>query len=143
MDMKKLARFDHPGHRLTGDPTRFSRTPGYHAPHVAIDDHSRVGFSQILPDETARSVLAFTLAALRHYRLLGVSVTSIMTDNGLAYRSKRFGKLLRRLKSRHLRTRPYTPRTWQGRAAAGMDLCLLLSRFRCPYPRIALLDRTL
>lgn len=133
MDMKKLARFDRPGHRLTGDPTRFSRAPGYHALHVAIDDHSRVGFSQILPDETARSVLAFTLAALRHYRLLGVRVTGIMTDNGSAYRSKRFSKLLRRLKIRHLRTRPYTPRT-NGKAERFIQTLLREWAYAYCYP---------
>ena len=111
MDMKKLARFQHPGHRVTGNPSQFSRTPGYHALHVAIDDHSRVGFSKILSDETAHSAISFTLAALRYYRAIGVKITGIMTDNGSAYRSKKFAKLLRRLKIRHRRTRPYTPRT--------------------------------
>lgn len=88
---------------------------GYHALHVAIDDHSRVGFSLILPDETARSAITFTLAALRYYRALDLKITGIMTDNGSAYRSRKFAKLLRRLGIRHLRTRPctrpYTPRT--------------------------------
>jgi len=111
MDTKKLARFDRPGHRVTGDMSQFSKTPGYHALHVAIDDHSRVGFSLILPDEKIRSAITFTVAALRYYRALGVKVTRIMTDNGSAYRSKKFAKLLRRLKIKHLRTRPYTPRT--------------------------------
>ena len=140
MDMKKLARFERPGHRVTGNPSQFSRTPGYHAVHVAIDDHSRVGFSKILPNETIQSVITFTFAALRYYRALGVKVTGIMTDNGSAYRSKKFAKLLRRLKIRHLRTRPYTPRTngkhraFYPDAVAGVGLCLHLSKFRCPYP---------
>ena len=71
MDTKKLARFQRPGHRVTGDISQFSRKPGYHALHVAIDDHSRVGFSLILPDEKAKSALTFTLAALRYCRALG------------------------------------------------------------------------
>lgn len=111
LDTKKLARFTRPGHRVTGNISQFSRKPGYHALHVAIDDHSRVGFSLILPDEKTNNAITFTLAALRYYRALGVRVARIMTDNGSAYRSKRFAKLLRRLKIRHLRTRPYTPRT--------------------------------
>jgi len=111
LDTKKLARFDRPGHRVTGDVTQYSRKPGYHALHVAIDDHSRVGFSLILQDETTKSAIAFAVAALRYYKALGVRVTGIMTDNGSAYRSKKFSKLLRRLKIKHLRARPYTSRT--------------------------------
>lgn len=111
LDTKKLARFSRPGHRVAEVVGKPNRSPGYHALHVAIDDHSRVGFSLIQPDETTTSVIAFTVAALRYYKALGVRVTGIMTDNGSAYRSKQFAKLLRRLKIRHLRTRPYTPRT--------------------------------
>lgn len=96
LDTKKLARFDRPGHRVTGDVTQSSRRPGYHALHVAIDDHSRVGFSLILADETARSAIQFVFAALRYYKALGVRITGIMTDNGSAYRSKKFARLLRR-----------------------------------------------
>jgi transposase InsO family protein len=149
MDMKKLARFDRPGHRATGDPTCFSRTPGYHALHVAIDDHSRVGFSRILPDQTIQSVISFTLEALRYYQALDVRVTGIMTDNGSAYRSKRFAQLLRRLKIRHLKTRPYTPRT-NGKAERFIQTLLREWAYAycypnsdAPYPRIAILDRTL
>lgn len=111
LDTKKLAHFNRPGHRVTGDVTQSSRRPGYHALHVAIDDHSRVGFSLILPDETACNAIKFVFAALRYYKALGVRITSIITDNGSAYRSKKFAKLLRRLKIKHVRTRPYTPRT--------------------------------
>lgn len=110
LDTKRLGRFDRPGHRVTGQ-RQSTNNPGYHALHVAIDDHSRVGFSLILPDEKIPSVIAFTVATLRYYRSLGVKVTGIMTDNGAAYRSKKLAKLLRRLQIRHLRTRPYTPRT--------------------------------
>jgi transposase InsO family protein len=133
MDMKKLARFERPGHRVTGNPSQFSRTPGYHVLHVAIDDHSRVGFSKILPDETARSAISFTLAALRYYRALGVKVAGIMTDNGSAYHSKQFTKLLRRLKIRHLRTRPYTPRT-NGKAERFIQTLLREWAYAYCYP---------
>ena len=63
------------------------------------------------PDETARSACAHLLAVLRYYRSLGVRFENVMTGNGAAYRSRRFARLLRRLKLRHIRTRPYTPRT--------------------------------
>jgi transposase InsO family protein len=133
MDMKKLARFDRPGHRVTGNFNQFSRAPGYHALHVAIDDHSRVGFSKILPDQTIQSAIAFTLGALRYYRAVGVKVTGIMTDNGSAYRSKKFAKLLRRLKIRHLRTRPYTPRT-NGKAERFIQTLLREWAYAYRYP---------
>jgi transposase InsO family protein len=55
---------------------------------VAIDDHSRVGFSLMLADETAKSACAFLLAALRYYKTLGVKIERVMTDNGSAYKSR-------------------------------------------------------
>lgn len=106
MDMKKLGCFDQPGHRVTGDRTRNTLHAGWQALHVAIDDHSRVGFSQVLRDETSRSVCDFLIAALRYYRKLGVPIQAVMTDNGSAYKSRRFAKLLRRLGIKHKRTRP-------------------------------------
>jgi len=133
LDTKKLARFDRPGHRVTGDVTQSSRKPGYHALHVAIDDHSRVGFSLILPDETTRSAITFVVAALRYYKALGVRITGVMTDNGSAYRSKKFAKLLRRLKIRHLRTRPYTPRT-NGKAERFIQTLLREWAYAYTYP---------
>ncbi len=111
LDTKKLARFEQPGHRVTGDRTRYTSKAGWQALHVAIDDHSRVGFSLMLADETARSACAHLLAALRYYRSLGVRIGRVMTDNGAAYKSRRFAKLLRRLKIKHIRTKPYTPHT--------------------------------
>ena len=111
LDMKKLGCFDQPGHRVTGDRTRNTPRAGWQALHVAIDDRSRVGFSQVLSDETSRSACDFLIAALRYYRQLGVPIQAVMTDNGAAYKCRRFAKLLRRLGIKHKRTRPYTPRT--------------------------------
>lgn len=85
LDMKKLGRFEQPGHRVTGDRTRNTPRAGWQALHVAIDDHSRVGFSQVLSDETSRSACDFLIAALRYYRKLGVPIQAVMTDNGSAY----------------------------------------------------------
>lgn len=109
LDMKKLGCFDQPGHRVTGDRTRNTPRAGWQALHVAIDDRSRVGFSQVLSDETSRSACDFLIAALRYYRQLGVPIQAVMTDNGAAYKCRRFAKLLRRLGIKHKRTRPYTP----------------------------------
>lgn len=67
LDTKKLGCFDKPGHRVTGDRTHNTRHAGWQALHVAIDDHSRVGFSLMLTDEKAISACSFLLAALRYY----------------------------------------------------------------------------
>ena len=100
---------------------------------MAIDHHSRVGFSQMLADQTARSACAFLLAALRYYQSLGVKVEQVMTDNGAAYRSRRFAKLLRRLGIRHIRTRPYTPRT-NGKAARFIQTLMREWAYAFIYP---------
>ena len=111
LDIKKLGRFQRPGHRMTGDRTASSDGAGWEYVHVAIDDHSQVAFSSILPDETARSACRALMAAIRYYRTLGVHFNRLLTDNGSAYRSRAFARLVRRLGLRHRFTRPYTPRT--------------------------------
>jgi len=133
LDTKKLGRFDKPGHRVTGDRTQNSRRAGWQALHVAIDDHSRVGFSLMLADEKATSACSFLLAALRYYKSLGVRVERVMTDNGSAYRSRRFARLLRRLEIRHIRTRPYTPRT-NGKAERFIQTLLREWAYAFVYP---------
>jgi transposase InsO family protein len=133
LDTKKLGRFDKPGHRVTGDRTQNTPRAGWQALHVAIDDHSRVGFSQMLADETAKCACAFLLAALRYYKSLGVKVEQVMTDNGSAYKSRRFAKLLRRLGIRHIRTRPYTPRT-NGKAERFIQTLLREWAYAFVYP---------
>ena len=133
LDTKKLACFAQPGHRVTGDRTRYTAKAGWQALHVAIDDHSRVGFSLMLPDETARSACQHLLAALRYYRGLGVRIERVMTDNGSAYTSRRFARLLRRLKIKHLRTKPNTPRT-NGKAERFIQTLLREWAYAYCYP---------
>jgi len=133
LDTKKLGQFDKPGHRVTGDRTQNTPRAGWQALHVAIDDHSRVGFSLVLDDETAKSACAFLLSALRYYRQLGVRVERVMTDNGSAYRSRRFARLLRRLGIKHVRTRPYTPRT-NGKAERFIQTLLREWAYAFVYP---------
>lgn len=112
LDIKKLGRFHKPGHRVTGSPQRGkSYGAGWEHVHVAIDDHSRVAFATIQPDETGRSAARALMATLRYYRTLGVRFTRVLTDNGICYRSRIFRRLLRRLGLSHVYTRPYTPRT--------------------------------
>lgn len=111
LDIKKLGRFWRPGHRVTGDRQSASDGAGWEYVHLAVDDHSRVGFATIEPDERGISACRMLLKTLRYYRGLGVTFTRVMTDNGACYRSRRFRRLLHRLGLRHARTRPYTPRT--------------------------------
>lgn len=113
IDIKKLGKFNQIGHRITGDRTgqSNSRGVGWEALHLAIDDHSRLAYSEIMPDEKRCSCLRFLFNALRFFRAHGVKVERIMTDNGTSFRSRRYAKALRLLKIKHLRTKPYTPKT--------------------------------
>ena len=113
IDIKKLGRFREIGHRITGDRTgqRSGRNKGWEFVHVAIDDHSRIAFTQILPDEKAVSAIAFLKAAVAYYRSLGITVQRVMTDNGSCYKAHAFKDACKALRLKHVRTRPYTPRT--------------------------------
>lgn len=111
LDIKKLGRFARPGHRVTGQRQYDSRGAGWEYVHVAIDDHSRIAFSAIEPDETAKSACAALIGAVRYYAGLGIRFERVLTDNGPCYQSRRFRRLCRRLGLQHRRTRPYTPRT--------------------------------
>jgi transposase InsO family protein len=113
IDIKKLGRFERTGHRITGDRTgqSNSRGIGWEYLHLAIDDHSRLAYSEILPDEKRGSCLRFLFNALRFFRRHGVAVERVMTDNGPAFISRRYAKALRLLNIQHKRTRPYTPKT--------------------------------
>lgn len=113
LDIKKLARFNRIGHRITGDRRgqSNSRGVGWEFVHVAIDDHSRVAFAKIMGSERKRSATTFLKAALGYYEGLGVKVERVMTDNGSCYKSFAFRRLCKRLGLKHIRTKPYTPRT--------------------------------
>lgn len=118
IDIKKLGRIEGVGHRITGDRKGQSnprgRKQGGHGweyVHLAVDDHSRLAYSEIHPDEKRKSCIGFLLNALRFFRAHGIKVHAVMTDNGVSFRSCRYAKALRLLKISHKRTRAYTPRT--------------------------------
>lgn len=117
IDIKKLGRFERPGHRVTGDRTRQSsprgRGEGYgwECVHVCVDDASRVAFTAIKPNEKATSAVAFLREAVAYYKGLGVTPTRVMTDNGSCYKACAFAKACKRLGLKHIRTKPYTPKT--------------------------------
>jgi transposase InsO family protein len=111
IDAKKLGRIGAVGHRIHGDWTRRSRGVGWECLHVAIDDCSRVAYAELLPDESAASAVAFLGHAVAWLAALGVHVEAVMTDNAFCYTQRRYAEATTALGLRHLRTRPYTPRT--------------------------------
>ena len=113
IDIKKLGRFNRIDHRITGDRRGQSnnRGVGWEFAHVAVDDHSRVATAAIFPDQRKESAVAFLKASVAYYKSLGVTVDRVMTDNGSCYRSFAFARACRRLRIKHIRTRPYTPQT--------------------------------
>ena len=117
IDIKKLGKFSRIGHRITGDRQGSSNLrsrsqgPGWEYVHVCIDDASRIAFSQVMKDEKKGSAVAFLKAAVAYYASLGVTVERVMTDNGACYKSFAFQKACKRIGLRHIRTKPYTPKT--------------------------------
>lgn len=111
LDIKKLSRFHCPGHRLTGIRAKDSRGAGWEFVHVAIDDRSRIAFSEVYPTEGKTSAIAHLYAAVAYYAGLGVTIQRVLTDNGPCYRSKDFARACAKLGIRQRFTRPYTPRT--------------------------------
>ena len=111
-DIKKLARIVRTGHRVTGDRQRdHSPGAGWEFLHIAIDDHSRIAFAQLLPDETAQSAIAFLHAALAFFAKLGIHTKRIYSDNGSCYRSRALRAAIAALGLKQRFTRPYTPKT--------------------------------
>ena len=111
IDIKKLGKFNRTGHRITDDRTVKSRGAGWEFVHVCIDDHSQLGFSQVLASERKEDAVAFLKAAITWYRKLGIRIERVMTDNGPCYHSRAFARACRALGLKHIRTRPYTPKT--------------------------------
>ena len=142
IDIKKLGRFERIGHRITGDRARRSerhgrsKHAGWDFVHVCIDDASRIAFSQILADEKKESAVAFLRAAVAYLASLGVAVQRVMTDNGSCYRSKAFRKACADLGLKHIRTRPYTPKT-NGKAERFIQTALREWAYAHAYPSSA------
>ena len=113
LDIKRLGRFERVGHRITGNRTgqSNSRGVGWEYVHVCIDDASRIAFTDIFPDEKAASATTFLKRAIAYYQTLGITVTRVMTDNGSCYKAHAFRDLCKELGLKHIRTKPYTPKT--------------------------------
>jgi transposase InsO family protein len=136
IDIKKLARIHKPGHRLTGNPQDETRGAGWEFLYVAIDDHSRIAFTAMLPDEKAASAHAFLRQAVAYFAHLGIPVRRVMTDNGPCFCSFLFAQACRDLALRHLRTRIYTPRT-NGKAERFIQTAIREWAYACLYQNSA------
>jgi transposase InsO family protein len=133
LDIKSLGRFDRPGHRVTGQ-RKGCRTPGagWDCVHVAIDDATRLAYVEVLPDQKRGTTTGFLVRALRWFKARGIAVERVMTDNGSPYVSRLFAKALRWLNIRHIRTRPYTPRT-NGKAERFIQTLMREWAYAIPY----------
>jgi transposase InsO family protein len=133
LDTKKLGRIDGVGHRITGDRTlNRNRGIGWDMVHLAIDDHSRVSFALIKTDERGENCAQFLREAVAYYASLGVCIDRVMTDNGCGYVSKVFRAACTELGIRHVRTRPYTPKT-NGKAERFVQTSLREWAYARPY----------
>ena len=133
LDTKKLGRIDGVGHRITGDRTlNRNRGIGWDMVHLAIDDHSRVSFALIKTDERGENCAQFLHEAVAYYAGLGVRIDRVMTDNGSGYVSKAFRVACSELGIRHVRTRPYTPKT-NGKAERFVQTSLREWAYARPY----------
>jgi transposase InsO family protein len=131
-DVKKLARIQGIGHRITGDRSRMARGVGWEFVHVAIDDASRIAYAEVLKDERATRAAAFLKRTVRWFSARGVRIQALLTDNGSCYRSRRFAQTCRALRLRHQRTQPYRPRT-NGKAERFIQTLLREWAYRRPY----------
>ncbi|ETH67246.1 IS481 family transposase [Bordetella pertussis] len=100
-----------PGHRVTGNRRDTVEGAGWGFVFVAIDDHARVAFTDIHPDERFPSAVQFLKDAVAYYQRLGVTIQRLLTDNGSAFRSRAFAALCHELGIKHRFTRPYRPQT--------------------------------
>lgn len=144
IDTKKLGRIERMGHRVTGNPRDSVVGAGWEFLFVAVDDHARIGFTQMKPDERHGSAVAFLRASVKYFAGLGVTLQRVLTDNGSAFRSKRFAAACRRLGLNHSFTRPYRPQT-NGKAERFIQSALREWAYGIPYhhstERTAMLKR--
>jgi transposase InsO family protein len=111
LDIKGMTRFSEVSLRGDGRLRGKQKHPGFLALHVAVDDHSRMAFTQILPDQKADTTIAFLHATVDFFARYGIGVRALLTDNGSSYRSHRFRHACQLLEIKHRRTRPYSPQT--------------------------------
>jgi transposase InsO family protein len=135
VDTKKLGRFYRPGHRVTGNRSdrRIEGTAGWEFLHVAIDDRTRLAYAELLLDEKGATCAGFLRRAAAFFSRHGIRrIERVMSDNGSPYVSGEFRQAVAVLGARHIRTRPYTPRT-NGKAERFIQTMLRLWAYVRPY----------
>jgi transposase InsO family protein len=134
MDLKALPRFRTVGHRIHGQPSKAGRTTDLGADylHIAIDDATRLAYAELLPAQTGTACADFLTRAGRWYAQLGIHVERVMTDNAFAYTGGAVRAVLASWCARHVRIRPYTPRT-NGKAERFIQTCLREWAYKKPY----------
>jgi transposase InsO family protein len=136
LDIKKLGRFWQVGKRVLKDDVHHNPGAGWQYAHVAIDDHSRLAQVELRATEQAVDCVAFTHRVITAYTERGAPIQRIITDNGSCYRSRDFANLLAQHGIRHIRTRPYTPRT-NGKAEAFIRILQREWAYAFVYPTSA------
>ncbi len=111
VDVKKLGRIAAAGHRVTGSRRGQAKGIGWEYVHVCVDDATRLAYVEVLEDEKGTTAVGFLRRAVSHFAAYGIPVRGVMTDNGSAYRSLLHALACKTLGLKHLRTRPYRPRT--------------------------------
>ena len=123
IDVKKLGRFERPGHRVTGrGPGHHTRNVGWEAVHVCVDDATRLAYVEILANEQGETSTGFLERAVGYFAEHGVVVERVITDNGPNFKSRVWARWCREHQLRHLRTRPYRPQT-NGKAERSSRRC--------------------
>jgi transposase InsO family protein len=111
IDIKRLGRFDRVGHRITRQRSFGSPRQGFEFVYVATDDYTRLSYVDVLADERSEAASSFLRRAVEWFAQQQIRIEQVMTDNGSAFVSRQFAALCRTLDIRHVRIRPYTPRT--------------------------------
>jgi transposase InsO family protein len=132
IDTKPLGKIGQVGHRIHGDRSKRVRGIGYEHAHVAIDDASRLAYVEILPTTKRAEAVGFLERAVAWFASLGIRIEQVMSDNGSAYLSRAFAATCKTLNLRHIRTRPYTPRT-NGKAERFIQTMVREWAYRRPY----------
>ncbi len=130
VDVKRLSRIVRPGHRVTGDRSRRSPGAGWQYLYVAIDDHSRLAFASVYPDETSDSSTAFLAEFVRFYGAHGIVVERVLTDNGSCFK-RRWAEACAEHRIAVKKTRAYRPQT---NGKAERFIRTLLERWAYAYP---------
>jgi len=132
LDIKPLGKIDGVGHRIHGDRQRRSRGAGWEYVHVAVDDHSRIAYVEVLTDQLGPTCAAFLERAVAWFAARGITIRRVLSDNGSGYISHAFRTMTEHLAITHKRTRAYRPRT-NGKAERFIQTLLREWAYAVPY----------